>query len=59
VSHLEGEALAATSGSPETRPMMIEGAGHTFGATHPWRGETPSLRQAFDATLAWFAAHLR
>jgi uncharacterized protein len=59
VSHLEGEALAAASGSPETRPMMVEGAGHTFGATHPWRGDTPALRQVFDATLAWFAAHLK
>jgi uncharacterized protein len=38
--------------------LMVEGAGHTFGATHPYAGATPELRTVTDATLGWFDAHL-
>ena len=61
VSHLEGEALRAASPLPTTQVLGIEGAGHTFGAVHPWdaqKHDTPALRRVFDMTLAWFAAHL-
>jgi uncharacterized protein len=61
VSHLEGEALRAACTIPTTRLLSIEGAGHTFGAGHPWdarKHDTPELRRVFDMTLAWFAAHL-
>jgi uncharacterized protein len=61
VSHLEGSALRAASAIPTTRLLAIEGAGHTFGAGHPWdaqQHDTPQLRRVFDMTLAWFAAHL-
>jgi uncharacterized protein len=61
VSHLEGDALRAASPLPTTRLLAVEGAGHTFGAGHPWdpqKHETPELRRVFDMTLAWFAAHL-
>jgi pimeloyl-ACP methyl ester carboxylesterase len=61
VSHLESEALRAASPLPTTRLLAIEGAGHTFGAGHPWDPrihDTPALRRVFDMTLAWFAAHL-
>jgi len=61
VSHLESEALRAASPLPTTRLLAIEGAGHTFGAGHPWdarQHDTPALRRVFDMTLAWFAAHL-
>ena len=61
VSHLEAEALRAASPLPTTRLLAIEGAGHTFGAGHPWdaqKHDTPALRRVFDMTLAWFAAHL-
>lgn len=36
--------------------LVVEGAGHTFGAAHPYAGATPELRTATDATLDWFAA---
>lgn len=36
-------------GKPET--LGIEGAGHTFGAVHPWAGSTPHLDRAMDATM--------
>ncbi len=61
VSHLEADALRAASPLPTTRLLAIEGAGHTFGAGHPWdaqKHDTPALRRVFDMTLAWFAAHL-
>ncbi|MBA3316529.1 MAG: alpha/beta fold hydrolase [Gemmatimonadales bacterium] len=61
VSPLESEALRAASPLEKTRLLTIEGAGHTFGAGHPWDArehDTPQLRRVFDMTLAWFAAHL-
>jgi uncharacterized protein len=61
VSHMEAEALRAASPLPTTRLLALEGAGHTFGAGHPWNPQahdTPALRRVFDMTLAWFAAHL-
>jgi uncharacterized protein len=61
VSHLEADALRAASSLPTTRHLAIEGAGHTFGAGHPWdaqKHDTAALRRVFDMTLAWFAAHL-
>ena len=61
VAPAESEALRAASAIPTTRLLTILDTGHTFGAGHPWdaaKHDTPSLRQAFDMTLAWFAAHL-
>jgi dienelactone hydrolase len=61
VSHKEAEALKAASPLSATRLLSVDGAGHTFGAGHPWNPkvhDTPELRRVFDMTLAWFAAHL-
>jgi dienelactone hydrolase len=61
VSHKEAEALRAASTLAATRLLSVDGAGHTFGAGHPWDSklhDTPALRRVFDMTLAWFAAHL-
>jgi dienelactone hydrolase len=52
----EGKRLAAAA--PGARFMTIPGAGHTFGAAHPWRGATPELDRVLDASLAFFAAEL-
>ena len=38
--------------------LVIEGAGHTFGITHPWRGSSPAFDCLIGATLDWFARHL-
>jgi pimeloyl-ACP methyl ester carboxylesterase len=54
----EGERLAAAGGG-HVRFMPVPGAGHTFGAAHPWRGATPELERVLDATVAFFAAELR
>ena len=61
VSPREAEALRAASSLPATRLLAVDGAGHTFGAGHPWNPsvhDTPALHKVFDMTLAWFAAHL-
>lgn len=59
VALLEGERLAAAAPPARTRFLPIAGAGHTFGAAHPWGGATPELEQATDETLAFFASELR
>ncbi|HKT60725.1 MAG TPA: alpha/beta fold hydrolase [Gemmatimonadales bacterium] len=57
VSLAEGERLAAAA--PRARFVRIDGAGHTFGAVHPWQGATPELEQVENTTLTFFAEHLR
>jgi uncharacterized protein len=57
VALAEGERLAAAA--PGARFLAVEGAGHTFGAVHPWRGATPALERVEDTTLAFFAETLR
>lgn len=38
--------------------LEIPGAGHTFGATHPFTGPTPHLVEALNATQSWFRQEL-
>lgn len=52
----EAERLAALQ--PRLELERIEGAGHTFGARHPWAGSTPELDRAMARSIAWFATHL-
>jgi pimeloyl-ACP methyl ester carboxylesterase len=59
VGFSEAESLKAASPRKKTRLLPIERGGHTFGATHPWRSTTPQLDSVFDATVAWFSAHLK
>jgi uncharacterized protein len=58
VALLEGERLARAAPAA-ARFVPVEGAGHTFGAAHPWRGAPPELERVMDETLAFFAAELR
>jgi pimeloyl-ACP methyl ester carboxylesterase len=53
----EGERLAAAA-SGEHELLVVAGAGHTFGAVHPFAGPTPQLTEALNATQAWFRDHL-
>ncbi len=50
VPFTEGEELVAASGG-RARLAAIDGAGHTFGAVHPFAGPTPHLDAAVAATL--------
>jgi pimeloyl-ACP methyl ester carboxylesterase len=56
VALAEGERLARAA--PRARFVPVDGAGHTFGAAHPWRGSTAELALVEDATLTFFAEHL-
>jgi dienelactone hydrolase len=52
----EGSALAgAAPASPAAEFLLVPGAGHTFGAVHPWQGSTRELEQATRHTLDWLA----
>jgi dienelactone hydrolase len=38
--------------------LLVEGAGHSFGAEHPWTGSNPAFERALRATVDWLARHL-
>ena len=44
--------------NPALRFLPIEGAGHTFGATHPMLGIPPTLAVAIDESVKWMGRHL-
>ncbi len=52
------EARLLASSAPGARLLLLEGAGHTFGAVHPFAGMTPDLAQALDETVKWMGRHL-
>jgi pimeloyl-ACP methyl ester carboxylesterase len=49
--HLAAEAQGA-------RMMLVNGAGHTFEARHPFDGAPPELEEALECTVRHFAQHL-
>jgi uncharacterized protein len=57
VTFEEAERLAAEAGAGH-ESLWLEGADHTFGAVHPWRGPTPDCERVFDATARFLASHL-
>lgn len=59
VPHAEGKELAALATAPGFESLFIEGAGHTFGARHPWSGPTPESETLFGATSRFLSRHLR
>jgi pimeloyl-ACP methyl ester carboxylesterase len=50
----EGRAVAQAVPAPLATLREITGAGHTFGAVHPFAGTTPELEAAYEATLTHF-----
>lgn len=58
VSYLDAELLALASGRETTKLLAVEGAGHTFGAVHPWQGLAPAFDRVLAESIAWFASHL-
>lgn len=56
VSVEEGKRLAQHSGG--ARLHLIEGAGHTLEATHPFAGTTPALEEAIAVSVQHFRSHL-
>ncbi len=58
VSVEDAESLHKAANNKMTELVILGGAGHTFGAQHPWVGMTPALSRAMDATVARFAKDL-
>lgn len=58
VSIEEGQRLAGAAPAARSRFLQIEGAGHTFGAAHPWRGSNPALEGVIRETVGWLSRHL-
>jgi alpha-beta hydrolase superfamily lysophospholipase len=54
----EARHLARASGSPRTELLLVPGAGHTFGARHPWAGSTPALEEAVQRTARFLSGTL-
>ena len=58
VDFLEARVLNASARPATTRLLSVDGAGHTYGAVHPWAGTTPALERVFDESVAWLREHL-
>ncbi len=52
----EAESIARASSA---HLVVIPGAGHTFGAVHPYAGATPTYDRVIALTLDWFDRHLQ
>jgi fermentation-respiration switch protein FrsA (DUF1100 family) len=57
VDFMEARLLAGAA-PLVARFLPIDGAGHTYGAVHPFAGMTPALEHVFDESLAFLGVHL-
>jgi dienelactone hydrolase len=51
----EADRLISAADPAVLRAIRLEGAGHTFGAVHPWQGSTEELDIVFGETVSWFS----
>jgi pimeloyl-ACP methyl ester carboxylesterase len=54
----EPEDLYASADPSKTRLIMLEGAGHAFGASHPFTLPAPVVDRVIGETADWFALNL-
>ena len=54
----EAARLAHASGSARTERLTVDGAGHTFGARHPWAGSTAELELVVAHTTRFLSSTL-
>ncbi|MFN0179216.1 MAG: alpha/beta hydrolase family protein [Gemmatimonadales bacterium] len=52
------EANRLAAANPAAERMVVVGAGHTFGAVHPFAGSTPAMEQVFDGSVRFLSRHL-
>ncbi|MGG6312592.1 alpha/beta hydrolase family protein [Paenibacillus macerans] len=57
-AHLRQGSAKLTEARPDIDWVQIPGGNHTFGTVHPFRGPTPQLEQALQASLAFVAERL-
>jgi uncharacterized protein len=50
--------LHRAAGPGKAEVFLVDGAGHTFGATHPWAGSNTALEQVVKRTVEWFARYI-
>ena len=55
---IEARALVAGAPAHPPRVIVLDDAGHTFGAVHPFAGISPDLALVFDETMKWLGRHL-
>jgi pimeloyl-ACP methyl ester carboxylesterase len=58
VSVSEAEEIRAAHPGDGVRLERIDGAGHTYGAVHPFEGSTDHLDRVIDLSVEWFCRHL-
>jgi len=49
----EPEELFRVSDRSKTEYVLLEGAGHMFGATHPYHGNSPVMNNVVELTARW------
>ena len=49
----EAEQLARAAGPGLAQTLLVEGADHTFGVVHPFKGSTAALDRVLDRTMRW------
>src|SRR2546430_1689060 len=54
----DGRDLHNAARAGERELFLVDGAGHGFGAGHPWAGANTALEQVVRRTVDWFARHL-
>ena len=54
----EAAQLARASGAARSELVEVAGAGHTFGARHPWAGSTPELESVVSRTAEFLGGAL-
>jgi dipeptidyl aminopeptidase/acylaminoacyl peptidase len=55
----DAQRLARAAYPGTAKLVLLEGAGHTFGATHPFGAMTGDLERLLDKTTSWFLSTLR
>lgn len=59
VPQADAEHLRASSRTEVSELWLVDGAGHTFGARHPWAGSTPELDSVMARTVGFLAGSLQ
>lgn len=54
----EAEELFAAADRTLTEFIRLEGAGHMYGAKHPYKEPSPTLDHVLDITMHWLHTHL-
>lgn len=54
----EAEELYTVADKSLTEIVFLEGAGHMYGARHPYKKESPNMTRVLELTSTWFHKHL-